>query len=308
MSAAVETSEKDTRHQAEEEGTVTAAQQPKKQSKTHLIRMLSYLNATNARFRKWCSSPAPLKPMIEISEFDRVEKSLKRHGRTTQNERLRMPMDLMMGVLAFLPPATFPQVEVTGHYKAPSESGDGVKFQELFPIGSGPGGAEAIRKVMRCCGLTLFLVLENEYVMYPEHFTHPWKADDVDPKVVDKWVAEAVKDREEYLTSRKKPIKKVRRNAPPRGYHLALRRKGHYDSEAEEDSNSSARSLVGIRSRSDSPEFLPALDPSVVNELDASKYDSTSDDGSEYQQVPHSFDPSVMNEIDASKYDSSSDD
>ena len=166
----------------------TTADAPKDKTtlkKSHIVRMLSYLNATKRRFAAWKASHAPLRPVLEVSEYARIEKALSRHGRSTQSEHLRIPMDLMMNVFSFIPRAT-PLEFKPGRAERPRLVNKkpwpvlSTQFVKVAPmkVGDGTSGAPIVAKLLQCCTMTMFMILENEYMMKPESAPSELSEDD----------------------------------------------------------------------------------------------------------------------------------
>ena len=98
--------------------------------------MLAYWGATKRRWQGWVSTPTTsLSPILVGEEFTKLEKALKRHGRTSQQENYRMPCDLMVHCFGFIR----------------------------------PNDTRSVEKLTETCACFMFLVLENDFVYYPDH-------------------------------------------------------------------------------------------------------------------------------------------
>ena len=110
------------------------------------IRMLAYFNAVRQTYSTWeqCGRP-PLCGLLVKDEAERITKAVERHGRSTQFERLRMPIELFVHMLSFVSPTE-----------------------------------RHIEKMMSLCSMTLFLIMENDTLKHPVEAAAQCKPHDID--------------------------------------------------------------------------------------------------------------------------------
>ena len=132
----------------------------KKKSTKPSVRLLAYLSATKPRIRSWVDSEVSLQPLLLGSESQRISKAVSRHGRSPQADSMKVPFDLFVYTLGFLPPPHFRRR--SGASDAKIQAGTKHwKSYELLPD-EWKAKSEAIPKVMQTCTMALFLILENK--------------------------------------------------------------------------------------------------------------------------------------------------
>ncbi len=119
------------------------------------VRFLSYLKSTKRRYETWMLSGVGLSGMIVNNEAALVEQAHQRWGRPGQLNSAHVPLDVLLGVLAFLPP---PNIDNPGLPIGP----DAWRMRQ-----------QTIPRCLCANSTMLFLILENAYVKNPSMAPRP---------------------------------------------------------------------------------------------------------------------------------------